>query len=338
MTCCSRFLSGLTAALLVAGAARADWNLLEDFDDLTPGAIGGQGDWLTNLQAGATSNAAYDVAADPANAANQTMLVTGFNGNGYLPLGTASIAEGATSTVFLRMRATNDSDLVFGASDIADPAGAFESYEGQVVMGNLKNATAQPGGDPLDNQWKVRNVGAFDNLGTFNPNEWYNVWLVLNNATDTTGFYVSLGTGDAALLGTGGFRNGTVDPLVSLLVKTGARHNNFASMGYIDDIYIDSSGENLVIPEGVGTGGPSGDFNGDGSVNAADYTTWRDGLGTTFTQADYDVWKSNFGAGPATGAVAASTVPEPATAVLATLGSVGALMAGRRSAFSRFFS
>jgi hypothetical protein len=38
-----------------------------------------------------------------------------------------------------------------------------------------------------------------------------------------------------------------------------------------------------------------GDFSGDRRVDAADYVVWRDGLGTTYSQADYDVWKANFG-------------------------------------------
>jgi probable HAF family extracellular repeat protein len=41
--------------------------------------------------------------------------------------------------------------------------------------------------------------------------------------------------------------------------------------------------------------GPPGNFNGDGYVDAADYVTWRNGLGSNYTQDDYDVWKSNFG-------------------------------------------
>ena len=40
---------------------------------------------------------------------------------------------------------------------------------------------------------------------------------------------------------------------------------------------------------------PPGNFNGDDSVDAADYVAWRDGLGSKHAQADYDVWKSNFG-------------------------------------------
>jgi hypothetical protein len=38
-----------------------------------------------------------------------------------------------------------------------------------------------------------------------------------------------------------------------------------------------------------------GDFNDDGTVDAADYVVWRNGLGTLFTQSDYDIWRVNFG-------------------------------------------
>lgn len=38
-----------------------------------------------------------------------------------------------------------------------------------------------------------------------------------------------------------------------------------------------------------------GDFNGDGAVDAADYSVWRDGLGAVYTENDYAVWKSHFG-------------------------------------------
>ncbi|TWT48477.1 hypothetical protein Pla111_02450 [Botrimarina hoheduenensis] len=56
-----------------------------------------------------------------------------------------------------------------------------------------------------------------------------------------------------------------------------------------------------------------GDFNLDGVVNAADYTVWRDGLGTKFTPSDYTLWADNYGitSGPASG-----TIPEPAAGIL----------------------
>ena len=42
--------------------------------------------------------------------------------------------------------------------------------------------------------------------------------------------------------------------------------------------------------------GLAGDFNFDGAVDAADYVVWRDGLGTTYSQDDYEMWRANFGA------------------------------------------
>lgn len=61
--------------------------------------------------------------------------------------------------------------------------------------------------------------------------------------------------------------------------------------------------------------GLAGDFNGDGSVDAADYVVWREGRFTTYTAASYDIWKANFGA-TSSGASLDVAIPEPATAVL----------------------
>ena len=66
-----------------------------------------------------------------------------------------------------------------------------------------------------------------------------------------------------------------------------------------------------------------GDFNADGTANAADYVVWRNGLGTSYTQADYDVWRAHFG--QTAGSLGASAglpssvkpaVPEPTSAAL----------------------
>ena len=39
----------------------------------------------------------------------------------------------------------------------------------------------------------------------------------------------------------------------------------------------------------------AGDFNNNGTVDAADYVVWRNGLGSIYTQNDYNVWRYNFG-------------------------------------------
>lgn len=71
-----------------------------------------------------------------------------------------------------------------------------------------------------------------------------------------------------------------------------------------------------------------GDYNQDGTVDAADYVTWRNGLGTTYSPYDYELWRSNFAAETGTGSSqtpfaldnnAGNNVPEPATAFSAVI-------------------
>lgn len=69
-----------------------------------------------------------------------------------------------------------------------------------------------------------------------------------------------------------------------------------------------------------------GDYNADGTVDAADYTVWRDSLGGPNSSASYDVWVANFGAGAAPSSRA---VPEPASGLLAAVAAVLAAT-GRR--------
>ncbi|HEX3598819.1 MAG TPA: choice-of-anchor Q domain-containing protein [Lacipirellulaceae bacterium] len=82
-------------------------------------------------------------------------------------------------------------------------------------------------------------------------------------------------------------------------------------------------------------GALSGDYNRDGSVNAADYVVWRNSVGATVTryagadgdgsgvidQADYARWRADFGA-TSTGAASSldsSAVPEPTIETLVCL-------------------
>jgi hypothetical protein len=79
-----------------------------------------------------------------------------------------------------------------------------------------------------------------------------------------------------------------------------------------------------------------GDFNQDGTVDAADYVVWRNGLGTTHTQADYDLWRAYFGQTAGSGAALSTAeplstaVPEPATLMLLVMPMV--VMLSRRRA------
>jgi hypothetical protein len=72
----------------------------------------------------------------------------------------------------------------------------------------------------------------------------------------------------------------------------------------------------------------AGDFNADGTVNAADYVVWRKGLGTTFTQDDYNVWRTHFEqtAGSGVAATVNAAVPEPTSVLLLIMGMLAMLL------------
>jgi hypothetical protein len=86
-----------------------------------------------------------------------------------------------------------------------------------------------------------------------------------------------------------------------------------------------------------------GDFNGDGAVDAADYTLWRDnegapnesafatgsGNGGGIDASDYTLWRANFG-NSAGALVGSGAVPEPAALALATLACCGAMLLHRK--------
>jgi hypothetical protein len=78
----------------------------------------------------------------------------------------------------------------------------------------------------------------------------------------------------------------------------------------------------------------AGDYNATGVVDAADYVVWRKGLGITYSQPDYGIWRAHFGetAGSGLGASATAAVPEPASFALLIFAAAGLYVRRGRSA------
>jgi hypothetical protein len=69
-----------------------------------------------------------------------------------------------------------------------------------------------------------------------------------------------------------------------------------------------------IVLDGTGSAGLAGDYNSDGSVNAADYVVWRKTDGAPDT---YNTWRTNFGRTSAPGLGSAlAAVPEPDSVAL----------------------
>jgi hypothetical protein len=91
----------------------------------------------------------------------------------------------------------------------------------------------------------------------------------------------------------------------------------------------------------------AGDYNNDGHVNSADYTVWRNSLGSNVglpnetaspnvvDEADYAVWKANFGTSRGDGAASQVAVPEPAALVSLIAGGMVLVLLRSRTARAR---
>lgn len=131
-----------------------------------------------------------------------------------------------------------------------------------------------------------------------------------------------------------------------------------SSVGMKTDVLTIASGsqgvQNAIVEIPISyqvlAAGIAGDYNGDGFVDAADYTVWRDTLGSSsdlrangddtgesagvVDLADYDFWKLHFGESSSGGGslerIANAGVPEPMTQGLALIGFAIAIVAGPR--------
>jgi hypothetical protein len=95
--------------------------------------------------------------------------------------------------------------------------------------------------------------------------------------------------------------------------------------------YIRGVNQSLALTDALDAAGGepiAGDFNGDGSVNAADFAVWQSGFGGALKGGDLLAWQRNFGTTAA--AVSAASVPEASACGLALCG-LAALAARRRT-------
>jgi hypothetical protein len=232
---------------LAATCCQAGFVLVEDFNGLTNGPVNGQHGWVGSGTDGR-------VVTDPADAANRVLAATNnVSANIYHALGSLTLPNTNTSTLFFRMRQTGTAlNCYAGLSDVAVPATSAD-YEV-----NLRYDTSNSG------KLKAKDASNYDIIETTQSNVWYQVWMVVNNPRKLYAVYFRGGvfTNQVQLNGDSdgetwfSFRSATGDgfntnsnpqatALVTFLVKTASGH---AGPVYLDDIYVDPAGTNLTSP------------------------------------------------------------------------------------------
>lgn len=204
---------------------------------------------------------------------------------------------------------------------------------------NINNVVAA-GGGTVNNSGILGGGGSIAGNLTNNASGTLRTEILGTGPFDVTGLSVA---GTANLAGTidvslGGFNPSNGQQFTVL--TAGNLVNNGLSLHASDTgrFVLSFSGNNLVV-RAFG----SGDYNGNGAVDAADYVVWRDTLGSTnnlvadgsgngiVDSADYDFWRQRFGTSTGAGASAQNSlaVPEPTAFCLAI--SWALLLTRRRS-------
>lgn len=326
-----RILCTLAVAMAAAMALPAHAVLVDNFDSYAPGTVAATG---MNVTGGVWSTIGANTATIQDLGGNR-ILTVGAGGNDEawraLPAGTG-VADGATSTLFFRIRSTvQNPNLSVGLSAHTPTTDDFNAFNAQMrISDNGSSATTFN----LD----VRNGAAFQNVASnLAIGTWYNIWMVVNSATDTYNLYHTTGVANATQLAPTAtnvaFRTGALtaasNPLVNLLVYGGAGPVLGNS---VDDVHITSglSLTNPAFPAAV-----PGDTDGDGVVEDSDLTPISTNFLNTVVQGapltmraqgdlnldgvvnflDFREWKTaRFPVAPA-----GSSVPEPAAATLAAV-------------------
>ncbi|BCX46888.1 carbohydrate binding protein, cbp35A [Haloferula helveola] len=191
------------------------------------------------------------VADEPIAGGDQIGSIESFDGSGSyavfkslsdLDLQVLGDGVNSTGTLFFQLYCTTDQvNHSVGLSDVDSPT-TFSDFETQAVVFN---------GEII----RARDAAAFDDVGAYAAGEWYNVWIVANNATDEMTLYWETPVGetgqvqlqDGTLDGVFSFRNGTTEALRTLLIVSADGAGNNQPI-YIDNIYIDPTAENLTTP------------------------------------------------------------------------------------------
>ena len=170
------------------------------------------------------------------------------------------IADGSTGTFYFRVRTTDGSpDVSYGLSDIVS-GGSYGYGDFEVQIGLVNNNGPILG---------ARDGGSFNQIVNLDPDTWYDIWLVVDNETDTYDAYYGT-TGDPNDIAVAiqfaddfGYRNGAASNDLGTFLTLSNNHGD--RQAHLDEIF---QGTFLPGPTVI-TGGEILTIDGDLTLQAA---------------------------------------------------------------------
>jgi hypothetical protein len=268
------------AALSAVSHTQGAFLRVDDFETMALGNVNAQNGWRAQ---GASSV----VTTDPVDLENQVLAVTT---DSTLLSKRLTILDSTVRMLFLRFRFKEQLNLSFGLSSSQFPD-QFGDFQAELS---------------LRNSWSeliVLDDDKYDVLADLEPGNWYNAWILIDNASDTYKIYLNGVVGGPAvesdLLDAEGqtafaFRGGSAGDLLSFFIKTGSGNSKNSGPFYLDDIYIENTPAlNLRNPTALEGDPCEGDFEPNGEVNAADLAVFAEAFGrmdsTGGSPADFDL-------------------------------------------------
>ena len=276
------------------------------------------------------------------------------DGAGSLWTVTGNVNVGNTATGVLSSLVVTDGGILSASGTVTAGAMGVVGGNGSISGALMNNGLVSPGTSP----------GALHVNGTYSQTAAGKLKIELGGTSPGTNYDQLLVNGTASLNGT--LQVSILDPYLpmkgdtyNILDWTGSLSGTFSSL-QLPALYggLGWNLSQLYLAGTLSIGGVLGDYNGNGVVDAADYTVWRNALGRTgsglaadgngdkaVTQADYVVWKTNFGQHAGSGSAADSppsvAVPEPGSLQLILLSVIASWeladstsLGGRRNQFT----
>ncbi|WOO43431.1 PEP-CTERM sorting domain-containing protein [Rubellicoccus peritrichatus] len=235
----ARKLAFSSYALLFALNAQASFVLIDDFDGYLAGSeVGGQGDWVET------------------NGSDDVFTVVDTGGNHVMAIENSASGRGLINTssdINITQTSGTDIGTIFFTISFETAAADEAAFDyGLQIAGNTSagsistRVTASIADTQSIGELKVVSGGATADLTLLTT---YEYWIVADNSNDMQSHYIrELGevTSPTAIASNVAFTGGAVaQNLTELFFRT---QNTGSNVTYIDNLYIDGTGENLASP------------------------------------------------------------------------------------------